>query len=40
MLMEGVSIRGVGRVMGVSKDTVSRWRNRAAEHSEEVSENS
>jgi len=37
MLVERGSVRGTGRAMGVSKDTVSRWRDRAAEHAEEVS---
>ncbi len=38
MLVERGSIRGTARAMGVSKDTVSRWLGRAAEHSEEVSQ--
>lgn len=37
MLVERGSIRGTARAMGVSKDTVSRWLNRAAGHVEEVS---
>lgn len=38
MLVERGSIRGTGRAMGVTKDTVSRWLDRAAEHAEEVSQ--
>jgi transposase-like protein len=38
MLVERDSIRGTARAMGVKKDTVSRWLERAAKHSEEVSQ--
>lgn len=37
MLVERGSIRGTARAMGVSKDTVCRWLDRAGKHSEEVS---
>ena len=38
MLVERGSIRGTARAMGVKKDTVSRWLDRAGRHSEEVSQ--
>lgn len=38
MLMERGSIRGTARAVGVTKDTVSRWLERAGEHSEDVSQ--
>ena len=38
MLVERGSIRGTGRAMGVTKDTISRWLDRAGKHSEEVSQ--
>jgi hypothetical protein len=37
MLVERGSIGGTARAMGVTKDTVARWLDRAAEHAEEVS---
>lgn len=36
-LVERGSIRGTARAMRVKKDTISRWLERAAKHSEEVS---
>lgn len=37
MIAEGGGIRATGRAMGVDKDTVQRWVERAGEHVEEVS---
>jgi len=37
MIAEGGGIRATGRVMGVDKDTVQRWVERAGKHVEEVS---
>ncbi len=36
-LAEGNSLRATARIMGVDKDTVCRWLDRAAEHCEAVS---
>ena len=37
MIAEGGGIRATGRAIGVDKDTVQRWVERAGKHSEEVS---
>lgn len=37
MIAEGGGIRATGRAMGVDKDTIQRWVNRAGDHVEEVS---
>ena len=36
-LAEGNSLRAAARIMGVDKDTVGRWLDRAAEHCEAIS---
>ena len=36
MIAEGGGIRATGRAMGVDKDTVQRWVERAGQHAEEV----
>jgi len=37
MVAEGGGIRATGRAMGVDKDTIQRWVERAGKHTEEVS---
>ena len=37
MIAEGGGIRATGRAVGVDKDTVQRWVERAGKHAEEVS---
>ena len=37
MIAEGGGIRATGRAIGVDKDTVQRWVERAGKHAEEVS---
>jgi transposase-like protein len=37
MIAEGGGIRATGRVLGVDKDTIQRWVERAGNHAEEVS---
>jgi transposase-like protein len=37
MVAEGGGIRATGRAMGVDKDTIQRWVERAGEHTQEVS---
>jgi transposase-like protein len=37
MIAEGGGIRATGRAVGVDKDTVQRWIERAGKHAEEVS---
>ena len=37
MIAEGGGIRSTGRAIGVDKDTVQRWVERAGKHAEEVS---
>ena len=37
MIAEGGGIRATGRAMGVDKDTIQSWVERAGEHAEEVS---
>lgn len=37
MIAEGGGIRATGRALGVDKDTVQRWVERAGQHAEEVS---
>ena len=36
MIAEGGGIRATGRAIGVDKDTVQRWVERAGKHAEEV----
>jgi hypothetical protein len=37
MIAEGGGIRATGRAMGVDKDTIQSWVDRAGRHTEEVS---